>query len=145
MPPRRYILRFVVITSALSGTGCEDPASVLPPGEQTSTQPVSEQADSIHTDSGGAAEQNPTDATAENPEIHKPLDLSMPAQPEVDPGSFEGKIPSDRHLLPDLFEQPGPSHENPYRLKGRVLMDQTGKENFDAVEGGQIILEMKTR
>jgi hypothetical protein len=81
----------------------------------------------------------------EQPEQTPPLDLSMPVQPKVELGSLEGKRMPAQRLLPDLFERDGTPDERTLSLKGRVLTNKTGREDLDAIQGGEITMELKTR
>jgi hypothetical protein len=81
----------------------------------------------------------------EQPEKMQPLDLSMPEQPRVELGSLEGKRMPAQRLLPNLFDQEKTHDARALSLKGRVLTNKTGREDLDAIQGGEITMEMKTR
>jgi hypothetical protein len=76
----------------------------------------------------------------------KPLDLSMPPQPALDPASIDRTEGQGGHLLPDLFRQAeNPGAEPAVQVRGRVLMREGEEQRLDSFEGGQLILEKKTR
>ncbi len=76
----------------------------------------------------------------------KPLDLSMPPQPAFTPDPDSNVDPSGSRLLPDLFQQEQrPGDSDSMRFKGRVLMREGEEQTLDSFEGGQLILEKKTR
>jgi len=76
----------------------------------------------------------------------KPLDLSMPPQPALDPASIDRTEGQGGHLLPDLFRQAeNPGAEPAVQVRGRLLMREGEEQRLDAFEGGQLILEKKTR
>lgn len=76
----------------------------------------------------------------------KPLDLSMPQQPALAPASIDRTRGQGDHLLPDLFGQDeNPGAEPAVQVRGRVLMKEGEEQSLDSFEGGQLILEKKTR
>jgi len=140
-----YIISACVIASSLVVAGCEEPPESVSHAEKPVARSVGKQSDAHRVKAVDQPKPDQPDAPVKNPEVRKPLDLSMPPQPKVDLGALEGKRPSTAQLLPDLFEQDKESGQDSLHLKGRVLMGQTGQENTDSIEGGQIIIEMKTR
>jgi hypothetical protein len=80
-------------------------------------------------------------AIGEKEKTRKPLDLSLPPQPKIAPAGA-----SRENILPDLFQQEQkPDDGRSMHLRGRVLMKQGTDPNIDSLEGGQVIIEMKTR
>lgn len=146
----RDLVCIAVIVGGLVLTACSDPADEVsraktpvspPPGKSPAGKPA-------ETASPGAVDKPvpaPPKVTAEQPEETQPLDLSLPPQPKVELGSLEGKRMPARRLLPDLFKREEPSNTRALSLKGRVLTNETGREELDAIQGGEITMEMKTR
>jgi hypothetical protein len=145
MPSCNRIIRACVVASCLAVAGCGKPSNHSTSVEKSIAQPVGEQADTRRPHSDERSKQDEPEAIAKKPEARKPLDLSMPPQPKFDLGALEGRRSSAERLLPDLFEQEKNTGGSPLSLKGNVLMEQTGSEDLDAIEGGQITIEMKTR
>lgn len=141
----RCILRAAVMANCLVVAGCENPPDSSSPVEKPVARSVSEQPDTYRSEADNKSTRDEPEVIAREPEIRRPLDLSMPPQPKVELGSLEGKRSSTQRLLPDLFEHEEMPDERALHLKGRVFMQQTGRENIDSIEGGQIILEMRTR
>jgi len=145
----RWISLVCVMATGLTLAGCSDPQdNYASPVKPVDPPPVSEQAGT----------RDPIDAAPDNPEKSKlapvvekktepkPLDLSMPPQPVVAPdpaGSIDA--PGD-NLLPDLFQQERkPDDGRSTHFRGRVLMEEGEEQSLDTLEGGQIIIEKKTR
>lgn len=135
----RWISLVCVMATGLTLAGCGDPqdnySSVEKPADPP---PVSEQADT----------RVPVDAVQDKPKKTepKPLDLSMPPQPALVPDPAGSIDASGDSLLPDLFQQeqkPGDGRATHFR--GRVLMKEGEEQGLDTLEGGQIIIEKKTR
>ena len=145
MSPRSDIIRAAVMASCLVVAGCKGPPAGSSPVQKPLARSVSEQSDTARLNVGDSPKQKEPDASANKPEVGKPLDLSMPPQPKIDLGSLEGKRPSTPQFLPDLFQREDKSDGRSLHLKGRVFVEQTGQENINSIEGGQIIMEMKTR
>ena len=145
----RWISLVCVMATGLILAGCGDPQDNYSSAEKPADPPpVSEQADTrVPVD---AAQDKPKKSelapTIEKKTEPKPLDLSMPPQPALvtDPaGSIDA---SGDSLLPDLFQQeqkPGDGRSTHFR--GRVLMKEGEEQGLDTLEGGQIIIEKKTR
>ena len=92
----------------------------------------------------------------------RPLDLSLPPEVVETMASEEPAATSLYRGLPGLQDPrhrndpfrrmrkafpallaPG-NEDNPIRIKGRLLMDQAKERSPDAVDGGQIIIELQT-
>ena len=140
-----YIIRAGIMASCLTVAGCDKPSGSSSPVQKPVARSVGEQADSHPLKAVYKPESERDVAVAKKPEVPEPLDLSMPPQPKFDLGSLEVKPSRNGRLLPDLFGAEKNPDVNPLSLKGRVFMQNTGQENLDSIEGGQIIIEMKTR
>jgi hypothetical protein len=140
-----YIIRAGIMAGCLAVDGCQKPSDSISPVQKPVAPPVAEQADSHRLNAGDKPEPERAGAVAKKPEVPESLDLSMPPQPKFDLGSLEVKPSRNDRLLPDLFGPEKNPDVNPLSLKGRVFMQNTGQENLDSIEGGQIIIEMKTR
>jgi hypothetical protein len=144
-PSCSYIIRAGIMAGCLAVAGCQKPSDSISPVQKPVARSVVEQADSHRLNAGDRPGPERAGAVAKKPEVPEPLDLSMPPQPKFDMGALEGKRSLNDRLLPDLFEPEKNPGANPLSLKGRVFMQNTGQENLDAIDGGQLIIEMKTR
>jgi hypothetical protein len=139
------LLSACAITGSLLLAGCDKPADDLPtspqPPARTERGPTGNDRAAVAAD----AQRQQADKPAGEPAPHAPLDLSMPAQPEVEFGSLEGNTPPTQRLLPDLFGDTVKPDQGAVRLKGRVFMPDTEPEDYDTVDGGQVTIELKTR
>jgi len=134
------------MAASLALAGCDNPPDNLSPSEKPLDRPVSEQTDTgMQVDL--APEQKETGEpapTGGKEKTHKPLDLSMPPQPDADARNNTGT--SGKHLLPDLFQpEQKPDDDSSIHLRGQVLMKPGAEQDFDSLEGGEVIIEMKTR
>ena len=143
MPADKTLLLACIITAGLTLAGCDAPSEAVVPAAKPVAPPVNERAGSRGKVDNMPPQEMPA-TTVKAKEQPKPLDLSMPPQPGVEFGALETPTPAEQPLLPDLFEQGTQAADRSIHLKGRVLMDHTGEHNLDAVEGGQVIIEMKT-
>ena len=136
-----------IMTTGLALAGCNDPPDNSAPPENPVDPPVSEQTETrVQVDLAPEQKETRKPApTGEKEKTRKPLDLSLPPQPKIAPGSGDNTGASREHILPDLFQQKqNPDDGRSMHLRGRVLMKQ-GTENLDSLEGGQVIIEMKTQ
>ena len=144
-----WISLICVMVTGLTLAGCSDPQeNYSPPEKPVDPPPASEQADT----------RVPIDVAPHNPEKSelapivekkaepKPLDLSMPPQPVVVPDPAGSIDAAGDNLLPDLFQQEQkPDDGRSTHFRGRVLMKEGEEQSLDTLEGGQIIIEKKTR
>lgn len=139
------LLSACVIAGGLLLAGCDKPADDLP----ASPQPLARtERDATGNDRAAVAadtERQQADNPATEPTPHAALDLSMPPQPAVEFGSLEGNTPPTHRLLPDLFGDTVKQDQSAVRLKGRIFMPDTEREDHDTVDGGQVTIELKTR
>lgn len=73
----------------------------------------------------------------------KPLDLSLPSGVH---GPREPQNHSGDHVDPfslNLFTEK--KEQTPLRIKGRLLMDDTDSPSIDALDGAEIIIEIRTQ
>ena len=137
-----------IMATGLALAGCNDPPDNFAPAEKPVDPPVSEQMDTrIQVDLAPEQKETREPApTGEQEKTRKPLDLSLPPQPAVVPGSGDNAGASTENILPDLFQQEQkPDDDRSMHLRGRVLMKQGTEPNLDSLEGGQVIIEMKTQ
>ena len=145
----RWISLVYVMATGLALAGCSDPQDNYSSPEKPVDPPlVSEQADTrVPVDAApDKPEKSELAPTVEKKSEPKPLDLSMPPQPMVVPDPAGSIDASGDSLLPDLFQQeqkPDDGHSTHFR--GRVLMKEGEEQGLDTLEGGQIIIEKKTR
>ena len=139
----------VLVATGLVLSGCSDPpAEVSPPAS-----PVEPLPDTGQVEPGMRGEEVPVKKGSEKPTptgeqetARKPLDLSIPPQPAFTPDSDSDVDLSGSRLLPDLFQQEQrPGDSDSVQFKGRVLMREGEEQTLDSFEGGQLILEKKTR
>jgi hypothetical protein len=139
----------VIVATGLVLSGCSDPAAeVSPPVSPADPLPAAGQVESGVPDEAVPDKEEVREPApaGERETTRKPLDLSMPQQPAFTPDPGSDTDPSGSRLLPDLFQQeqkPDPS--DAMLLKGRVLMREGEEQTLDSFEGGQLILEKKTR
>ncbi|HHH44040.1 MAG TPA: hypothetical protein ENK49_07880 [Gammaproteobacteria bacterium] len=77
---------------------------------------------------------------------HRPLDLSLPPQTAADGKVRNNTGTVEDHILPDLFGPARkPGDDSSVHLRGQVLMKPGAEQDFDSLEGGKVIIEMKTR
>ena len=137
-----------IMATGLALAGCNDPPDNFAPAEKPVDPPVSEQMDTrIQVDLAPEQKETREPApTGEQEKTRKPLDLSLPPQPKIAPGSGDNTGASRENILPDLFQQEQkPDDERSMHIKGRVLMRQGEEQNLDSLEGGQLTIEKKTR
>jgi hypothetical protein len=136
-----------ILLAGLAVTACGEPSDTSIAGEQPVVpSPGVEQVDirvqDMQPDTQERVQPAPVIETVEK---RKPLNLSMPPQPVIDAQPGDSIDPSDNNLLPDLFQKeqkPGDGHAT--QLKGRVLMREE-EQSLESFEGGQLIIEKKTR
>lgn len=148
----------VMLVAGLTLAGCDNsadnPANDIVPVEILVPPPAKapvKKSNDPHTQADKTTKQHEQEQPASPPaheveKIHKPLDLSLPPQPAVVPDPSSSNKINKKHILPDLFQptQKSKDDRSPH-LRGRVLMDQAVEQDLDAVEGGEIIIEMKTK
>jgi len=144
----RWIALLGIMATGLALAGCNDPPDNSVPSENPVDSPVGEQTETrVQVDLAPEQKETRQPApTGEKEKTRKPLDLSLPPQPKIAPGSGDNTGASREHLLPDLFQQKQkPDDGRSMRIKGRVLMKQETEPDLDSLEGGQVIIEMKTQ
>ena len=144
----RWIALVCITATGLALAGCNDPPDNSVPLEKPVDPPVSEQTETrVQVDLVPEQKETREAApTGEREKTRKPLDLSLPPQPKIVPGSGDNTGASRENILPDLFQQEQkPDDSRSMHFKGRVLMKQGTEQNLDSLEGGQVIIEMKTR
>ena len=137
-----------IMATGLALAGCNDPPDNSVPLEKPVDPPVSEQTETrVQVDLVPEQKETREPApTGEKEKTRKPLDLSLPPQPKIAPGSGDNTGASRENILPDLFQQEQkPDDSRSMHLRGRVLMKQGTEPNLDSLEGGQVIIEMKTQ
>ena len=137
-----------IMATGLALAGCSDPPDNSVPAEKSANPPVNEQTETrVQVDLAPKQKETREPApTGEKEKTRKPLDLSLPPQPKIAPGSGDNTGASRENILPDLFQQEQkPDDSRSMHFKGRVLMKQGTEPNLDSLEGGQVIIEMKTR
>lgn len=145
MPTNRYIILVCITAFGLALAGCDERSDGLSPAEKPAARSGKERTGASDLNTGDMPKREQPATAVNRQEVRKQLDLSMPPQPKVDLGSFESTRPSAERILPDLFDQEQEPDERSIRLKGRVLMEKTGREDLDSIEGGQVTIEMKNR
>lgn len=148
MQDYRWLALVFIMATGLALAGCNDPPDNFSPTERPVDPPVSEQIDTrVPVDLAPQQQETKEPApTGEQEKTRKPLDLSMPPQAVEVPGSGDNTAAARENLLPDLFQtEQKPDDGRSMRIKGRVLMKQGTEPDLDSLEGGQVIIEMKTR
>lgn len=149
----RLLVSAALVAGGIVLTGCGQPVGTPSSVSSAAVTPIDEPgaADAqpvvpVATPPRPKAVETPVQArptvTAEQPEVTPPLDLSLPSQ--IDLGSMEVKALKPKRLLPDLFDTQ-PEGERALSLRGRLLMNETDREDLDAIQGGEITMELKTR
>ena len=145
--------------TALAGSGGAPPAEPVEGGVlQRSGQPKAEPLAQRHGQAVHGANAKGPGRQSDRPA----LDLSLPSEALASVESEKPATPSLYRGLPglrDTHRQTDPIHrmrrafpallapqteDNPVRIKGRLLMDQAKERSPDAVDGGQIIIEVRT-
>ena len=143
----RWITLARTMAISLALAGCGDPQDNFVPPEKSVDPPVNEQVESrvqVDVEPDQKEKREPA-LTGGKVKTRKPLNLSLPPQPVVVPDSRDNIDASGEYILPDLFQQEQkPDDDRSMRIKGRVLMKQEEEQNLDSLEGGQLIIEMKT-
>lgn len=148
MQQRRQMILACILLAGLAIAACGETSDTSVAEEkQAPPSPVIEQVD-IRLQATGSGEQKRIQPAPviETVEKRKPLNLSMPPQPVIDAQPGDSIDPSDNNLLPDLFQKeqkPGDGHAT--QLKGRAFMREGEEQSLESFEGGQLIIEKKTR
>lgn len=145
MPTHCRTVFLLSLAAALATGGCDNTYEASPEAARSDKPAVARQVEPVESELPQAAIKIEEHAGRTAPE-RPPLDLSMPPQPQAVPADSDGGNVQSDALLPDLFQQQEESDDDrAMHLKGRVLMQPEGDQTLDAVEGGQVIIEMKTR
>jgi hypothetical protein len=136
------------MATGLALAGCDGTPENFAAPEKPVDPPVNGQADThVQVDAPPVQQEKRGPApTGEKEKTRKPLNLSLPPQPVVVTGSRDNIDASGEQLLPDLFQQDQKADDGgSTHIRGRVLMKQGEEQNLDSLEGGQLIIEKKTR
>jgi len=147
-----YTDRLIVLVGVLSVglvlAGCDErPDKVVPLGTPVDA-PADQRDDARDRVDEESERKQATESTpvGKTEKVRRPLDLSLPPQPPVSAGSSGSAGAVMEPILPDLFQQQQNADDgSSVRLKGEVFVDEEVEPGLDSPEGGQVIIELKTR
>lgn len=143
-PYYRCVVSTITLAGAIFLAGCNQPPTTVSPADSAAIAPIGKVRVAPQTSAPPPAETPVEKPEAVAAELAPPLDLSLPRQLETEIGSLEAARVVPKRLLPDLFDAQ-PNDPRALSLRGRLLMNDTERQDLDTIQGGEITMEFKTR
>lgn len=109
---------------------------------QADTQETSNHSPS----SSEVSESNQTVDEMETLPQQRPLNMTLPSEPPMEPGSHSELQAdySEKQRMPDLFkESDKKKSESRTKVGGKLITEEGGEDYFDSVKGAEVRIEMK--